>query len=61
METSLFLGLLLSTLETTIISTALVTIASDLGNFSLSNWIVVSYLVTYTGTAMELALLYSHL
>jgi MFS family permease len=50
----LFLGLLLSTLETTIISTALVTIASDLGNFDISNWVVVSYLVTYTGMAMYL-------
>ncbi|RHZ54245.1 uncharacterized protein CDV56_106912 [Aspergillus thermomutatus] len=46
---ALFLGLLLSTLETTIVSTALVTIASELGNYDKSNWIVVSYLFSYTG------------
>ncbi|GFG25906.1 multidrug resistance protein 3 [Aspergillus udagawae] len=39
---ALFLG-------TTIVSTALVTIASELGNYNKSNWIVVSYLFSYTG------------
>ncbi|PYH67690.1 putative MFS multidrug transporter [Aspergillus vadensis CBS 113365] len=46
---ALFLGLLLSTLETTIVSTALITIASDLGGYDKSNWIIVAYLLTYTG------------
>lgn len=42
-------GLLLSTLETTIIATALISISSDLQDYSRSNWIVASYLLTYTG------------
>ncbi|KAF7595516.1 hypothetical protein BBP40_005852 [Aspergillus hancockii] len=47
--TALFLALLLSTLETTIVSTALVSIGSQLGDYDRANWIVVSYLLTYTG------------
>ncbi|GFF39729.1 multidrug resistance protein 3 [Aspergillus udagawae] len=39
---ALFLGM-------TIVSTALVTIALELGNYNKSNWIVVSYLFSYTG------------
>ncbi|PGH19325.1 hypothetical protein AJ80_04078 [Polytolypa hystricis UAMH7299] len=46
---ALCLGLLLSTLETTIIATALIPISSSLGEFDKSNWVVVSYLLTYTG------------
>src|SRR2546423_209381 len=46
---SLWLGLFLSALETTIIATALVTISSDFGHFDKSSWIVVSYFLTYTG------------
>ncbi|WQF84727.1 Putative major facilitator superfamily, MFS transporter superfamily [Colletotrichum destructivum] len=42
-------GLFLSSLETTIIATSLVSIASDLGSFNKSNWVVTSYLLTYTG------------
>lgn len=49
----LFLGLLLSTLETTIVSTALITIASDLGGYDKSNWIIVAYLLTYTGMLLQ--------
>lgn len=41
-------GLLLSTLETSIIATALISIATSLGDFAQSNWVVVSYLLTYT-------------
>ncbi len=47
--TRLCLGVFLSSLETTIIATALVTISSDLGHFDKSSWIVVAYLLTYTG------------
>ncbi len=43
------MGLLLSALETTIIATALVSIASSLGGFDKSNWVVTAYLITYTG------------
>ncbi|WPH03891.1 Hypothetical protein R9X50_00677400 [Acrodontium crateriforme] len=42
-------NLLLSTLETTIVSTALVSITNDLDGFSQRDWIVTSYLLTYTG------------
>lgn len=45
----LCIGLLLSTLETTIVATALIPISSSLGDYEKSNWIVVSYLLTYTG------------
>jgi hypothetical protein len=43
------MGLLLSTLETTIVSTSLVSIVDDLHGFDRSGWLVTSYLVTYTG------------
>ncbi|KAH0292736.1 MFS general substrate transporter [Aureobasidium namibiae CBS 147.97] len=46
---ALCLALLLATLDTTIISTSLITIASDLGHFDQSSWILVSYLLTYSG------------
>ncbi|KAF2670482.1 MFS general substrate transporter [Microthyrium microscopicum] len=47
--TMLSLGLFLSVMETTIIATALIDISSNLGDFERSNWIVVSYMLTYTG------------
>lgn len=50
---SLAVGLFLSSLETTIIATSLVYISSDLGSFDKSNWVVTSYLLTYTGTIFE--------
>lgn len=46
---SLFFGLLLSALETSIIATALVSISSSLGGSDKSNWVVTAYLITYTG------------
>ena len=46
---SLCLSLLLSTLETTIVSTSLVSIADALHRFDQSGWVVTSYLLTYTG------------
>ncbi|KAF5671689.1 major facilitator superfamily transporter [Fusarium heterosporum] len=49
LTTALCLGLLLSTLETTIVSTALVPIVDALQGFDHASWIVTSYLVTYTG------------
>ena len=45
----LCLALLLATLDTTIISTSLITIASDFGHFDQASWIIVSYLLTYSG------------
>ncbi|OQD88493.1 hypothetical protein PENSOL_c072G01313 [Penicillium solitum] len=46
---SLWICLFLSALETTIVSTALQTISSDLQDLSKSTWIVVAYLLTYNG------------
>lgn len=46
---SLCLSLFLSTIETTIVSTALVAITNALNGFVKSNWIVTSYLLTYAG------------
>ncbi|KAH8695764.1 major facilitator superfamily transporter [Phaeosphaeriaceae sp. PMI808] len=46
---SLCVSLLLSTLETTIVSTSLVSIVSALNGFDQSGWVVTSYFLTYTG------------
>lgn len=48
-SSSLCLSLLLSTLETTIVSTSLVSITNALGGFDQRDWVVTSYLLTYTG------------
>ncbi|KAL8746695.1 MAG: hypothetical protein Q9190_001319 [Brigantiaea leucoxantha] len=45
----LCLGVFLSTIETTIVSTALVAITNTLNGFQKNNWIVTSYLLTYSG------------
>ncbi|KAI0190606.1 MFS multidrug transporter-like protein [Astrocystis sublimbata] len=45
----LSLAIFLPNLEVSIVSTALVTIADDLHGFSQTGWIVVAYLITYTG------------
>jgi hypothetical protein len=42
--------LFLSTLETTIVSTSLVSITNALDGFELRDWIVTAYLISYTGT-----------
>lgn len=44
---SIFSGVFFSTLDTTIIATALVSIVEELGSFWLSPWIVLAYLLTY--------------
>ncbi|KAM5344235.1 hypothetical protein ACJ41O_012772 [Fusarium nematophilum] len=46
---ALWISLFLSTLETTIVSTSLVSITNALSGFLLRDWIVTSYLLTYTG------------
>ncbi|KAF2865599.1 major facilitator superfamily transporter [Massariosphaeria phaeospora] len=51
----LCLCLFLSTLESTIVGTALVAITNDLKGFDISSWIVTSYLLTYTGFLTVLA------
>ena len=45
----LCLSAFLSTLESTIISTSLVSITDSFEGFNRSSWIVTSYLLTYTG------------
>jgi len=52
---SLCLCLFLSTLESTVVGTALVAITDDLQGFDISSWIVTSYLLTYTGFLTVLA------
>jgi MFS family permease len=41
------MALMLATIETTIVSTTLVTISSDLEHFNIAGWIVLAYLLTY--------------
>ena len=47
--------LFLSTLESTIVATALPTISSSLGSFAHATWIPVSYLITYTSCMIVFA------
>ncbi|OTB13104.1 hypothetical protein K445DRAFT_169866 [Daldinia sp. EC12] len=49
MISALCLSLFLSTLETTIVSTSLISITNALGDFEQRDWVVTSYLITYTG------------
>ena len=46
------LSLFIATLEISIVSTSLVTITDDFHAFGSSIWIVIAYLLTYTGTYM---------
>ena len=46
----LMLGLLLASLDQTIVSTALTTIAKDFGRLDLYSWVVTAYLLTSTAT-----------
>ncbi|KAH6894148.1 major facilitator superfamily domain-containing protein [Thelonectria olida] len=49
---SLLTGLLFSSLDTSIVSTSLVTISQDLNDFVNAPWIVLAYLLTYMGFAV---------
>jgi MFS family permease len=51
MLVSLCIGLFLSALDSTIVSTALVPITNSLRGFDRSSWIINAYLLTYTGAA----------
>lgn len=42
-------GLLFSVMDTTIVSTALITIATDLHNFQDMYWVVLAYMLSYLG------------
>lgn len=50
---SLFLSLFIATLEVSIVSTSLVTITDSLQDFGDSSWIVIAYLLTYTGMSIQ--------
>lgn len=45
----MWIALFLSTVETTIVSTSLVSITNALSGFDKRDWIVNAYLLTYTG------------
>lgn len=45
----MWIALFLSTVETTIVSTSLVSITNALSGFDKRDWIVTAYLLTYTG------------
>lgn len=49
---SLLTGLLFSSLDTSIVSTSLVTVSQDLNDFVNAPWIVLAYLLTYMGFAV---------
>jgi MFS family permease len=46
MELALFMTLL----ESTIVSTSVVTITDDIGGYVRSSWLFTAYLLTYSGT-----------
>ncbi len=50
--TSLFLGLFLSFLDTTIVAVALSTIATQFNDFDHSTWVLTAYLLTYMAFAI---------
>lgn len=54
------LNLFLSNLETTIVSTSLVSISNSLHSFSSSSWVVTAYLVTYTGRSCAAQVFFAH-
>ncbi|KAL8335701.1 hypothetical protein RB601_008652 [Gaeumannomyces tritici] len=55
LATGITLALFLSALDTTIISTSLVSMTNDLGGFDQRNWVATAYLLTYTGFLVVLS------
>ncbi|KAJ4147766.1 hypothetical protein LMH87_002272 [Akanthomyces muscarius] len=53
--TCLLLGLLFSSLDTSIASTSLITISRELQDFENAPWIVLAYLLTYMGFAIVIS------
>ena len=47
------LSLFIATLEVSIVSTSLVTITNEFHAFGSSTWIVIAYLLTYTGSYLS--------
>ncbi len=52
---SVLAGMFLGFLDTTIVSVALPTIASDFGDYGRSTWVVTAYLLTYMGECSNLS------
>lgn len=48
----LWLSLFISSIEVTIVSTALFKISDDLNALTQSHWIIVAYMFTYNGTTI---------
>ncbi|KAH8724201.1 major facilitator superfamily transporter [Phaeosphaeriaceae sp. PMI808] len=55
LNVAICLGLFLATLESTIVSTSLLSITNSLHGFQKSSWIVTSYLLTFTGFLIVIA------
>ncbi|KAI9163270.1 putative MFS-type transporter C16A3.17c [Paramyrothecium foliicola] len=53
---SLLMGLLFSSLDTSIVSTSLVTISHDMKDFVNAPWIVLAYLLTYMGNQIRISI-----
>ena len=49
------MGLLFSSLDSSIVATSLVTISHDLNDFVNAPWIILAYLLTYMGFAVCIA------
>jgi MFS family permease len=58
---SISIAIFLPNLEVSIVSTALITITNDLKGFSQAGWVIVAYLITYTGMSMFRIALYPKL
>lgn len=48
-HSSLLVGLLFSAIDSSIVSTALITISDDLEDFTHASWVVLSYMLAYLG------------
>ena len=46
---SVFFGVFISTIESSITATILVTVSEHFGDFDLAPWVVLAYLLTYMG------------
>jgi hypothetical protein len=50
--------MLLSTLETTIVSTSLVSMVNELQGFGQAGWVITAYFLTYTGEHADISILF---
>ncbi|KAG8408830.1 hypothetical protein J3458_019845 [Metarhizium acridum] len=58
---SLLVGLLFSSLDTSIVATSLVTVSHELNDFANAPWIILAYLLTYMGMlTLDVAYTFCH-